>query len=243
MRDSRLRSSIRSGIIRKFGVKTLDKRCFGERFPKMKSAYQIASIFLFFLASSGMAADKFRIGADNSDQSIKNLTELTGLRISQIEDRARPCRYSSWSECSSAGFLGKNESFISRLLVDNQFVHWKKLTHGKLASFLFTIMQMPSPICTRNDPKSVWSGGECVFNGIRSQVSFFLTAGWQKSLFDDKLIGSFSIVVQNLKTNQKEEFADLLPSYIQRYGFYEGDTPYRLSPSAIIKMFEIESER
>jgi hypothetical protein len=67
-----------------------------------------------------------------------------------------------------------------------------------------------------------------------------MTAGWQDSVFNVKLKGSNVVVVTNSSTEQKIKFADLLPHYIQRYGFYDGNTPYRLAPQTIIEMFVIK---
>ena len=76
-------------------------------------------------------SDIFIIGADNSDAAIRHLTQLNNTTIPGIEDRARPCAYSQWPQCSSAGFLAKNESLIDRLLADNDYVHAKGLTQGR----------------------------------------------------------------------------------------------------------------
>lgn len=188
-----------------------------------------------------LTSDIFIVGADNSDDAILHLTQINNIAISELEDRARPCAYSKWPSCSAAGFLSRNENLIDRLLVDNDYVHAKGLTHAKLAEPLTIMRTLPATHCQLNDPSSPLAGGSCLWNGMKFTVEFYPYFGHQESIFNDGLVSSVDVNVINTTTGQVIRYSEILAPYIQQYGFYEGDTPYRLPPEAIIQMFGIAS--
>ena len=92
------------------------------------------------------------------------------------------------------------------------------------------------------------------------------TKGWQISIFQDEIQGSFDIAVQSELSAQEKSFlrdkyplltaeqmtllieklsvihfSEMLPYYIMRYGFYEGHTDYRSDPIAIAFIFGLKS--
>ncbi len=185
-------------------------------------------------------SDIFIVDADNSDEAIRHLTQISNTSIPDIEDRARPCAYSKWPHCSGAGFLARNESLIDRLLADNDYVHSKGLTHAKLAEPLAVMGALPETLCQRNDPASRLAGGTCLWNGVSFTVEIMAYFGYQESIFNDELRSNIDVRVINTATGQVITYSEMLIPYIYEYGFYEGDTPYRLSPESIVRMFGIK---
>jgi hypothetical protein len=153
----------------------------------------------------------FVISCVNSIATIEGLTTLTGIPIEELEEIMRPGAY------SVAGFIGRDESLISVLRDDNIFVLSQDLTHQGLAM----ILHAPS------------SYGDIKEETLR-------TMGYQDSVFSDGLRTEHDDYYTNLDTGMKMRFSGLLPDYIERYGFYEGDTVYRLSPEEIMDFAGIE---
>jgi hypothetical protein len=184
--------------------------------------------------------NEFVIGQVNSDDSIRQLTTLTGLTIAEIEDRARPCHCSKWQDCSVDGFLGENEGFITRLLEDNLFVRQKQLTHQKIAKPLFILATMNKDYCHIAQETGDFKTGQCLLNKITFSVSINCTNGYQESIFNDHLRSSCIVNAVKMPQRQNLSFDQvLLPNYIDRYGFYEGHTIYRVAPQTIIDFFEL----
>lgn len=211
---------------------------------KELSVKRLLALSLVFMTmqpalAMGVPSDIFIVGADNSDEAIQHLSQINNMAIIEIEDRARPCVYSKWRACSSAGFLSKSERLIDRLLADNNYVHSKGLTHAKLAQPLTYMRTLSETHCQMNDPASPLSGGTCLWNGMNFTVEFLAYFGFQESIFDDGLRSNLDVRVINTTTGQAITYSEMLIPYIQEYGFYEGDTPYRLSPESIVQMFRI----
>ena len=62
---------------------------------------------------------------------------------------------------------------------------------------------------------------------------------FQDSPFNDGIDApGFNIVLKNLKTNEEFLYAPLCPFLIHRYGFYEGDVPFRVDPKKAIEFFQ-----
>ncbi|MBF0361652.1 MAG: hypothetical protein HQK49_11610 [Oligoflexia bacterium] len=181
----------------------------------------------------------FLIGADNSNEVIRNLTSLYNDPIAEIERKARPCEYTDWKLCSHGGFLAKDESFIERLIIDNTFVQSKSLSHRKLAEPLIILRNIDPDFCKPTE-STLGPSGECIFNGQTYKVQVMCTDGYQYSIFNDGLKSACVVTVQNMKTLKELTYdSDLLPNYIKLYGFYEGETPYRVSPEEIIAFFSL----
>lgn len=106
---------------------------------------------------------------------------------------------------SQAGFIGQDESLIQVLKDDNIFVLSQDLIHQKLIADL--------------------SGG------IRRKQMYL---GGQRSVFDDGSRTNVDIYNEKPNSEVTLKYSGLLPNYILRYGFYEGNTIYRLSPEEIM---------
>ena len=207
---------------------------------KILLALSLSLVTMPPVLAMGVTSDIFIVGADNSDEAIRHLSEINSMTIPDIEDRARPCAYSKWLYCSRTGFLSKSESMIDRLLVDNDYVHSKGLTHAKLAQPLVIMRTLPNTHCQMKDPEWPLAGGNCIWNGMNYTVEFQPYLGCQESIFNDGLRSYVDVKVINNTTGQALTYSEMLVPYIQQYGFYEGDTPYRLSPESIVQMFGID---
>jgi hypothetical protein len=104
------------------------------------------------------------------------------------------------------------------------------------------------------------------YNGQKVLVKAEGSKGWQESIFDDEIQGTFQIEIwrqlnqdekaflrekyPNLTKDQMAELlkklsyihiSEMAPYYIMRYGFYEGHTDYRADPIAITWIFGLKS--
>ena len=168
----------------------------------------------------------FVIGGINSSQVFAQLKTLTGIPISKIEEDAR-----------RRGFLGQDESLLDVLRKDNDFVFSQGMTHQQLAEPLFAAIHAWV--------EKFGSGGmgagetEFVFHGKTFRVgSLSMHIGDEKSIFNDRLIGTTDFEITDPRTHQSFSVASMLPLYIDRYGFYEGRyTHYRINPKDIMDIF------
>lgn len=174
----------------------------------------------------------FSIGGTNTNATIAELKALTGVPIDEIERRARPGRL------SDDGFLGKDESFTEVLAKDNAFVVTQGLTHQQLAEPLFHAINMTRLTWSRGDGKPL----AFTYKGQRYTVFHIQWRGSQESIFNDGLMSSRDYEVTNLDTKQSIGFSEFLADYIWRYGFYEGNTAYRVDPARIIAVFGLKGQ-
>lgn len=66
--------------------------------------------------------------------------------------------------------------------------------------------------------------------------------GFQDSPFADGVVGvSTDITIKRRDDNSTITFADLLPSMIKKYGFYEGNVKWRVAPESIIRLFSLKT--
>lgn len=168
----------------------------------------------------------FHIGAVNSNEVIDRMTTLTAKPIEEIEWDARP------GGLSSDGFLGEGERFKERLKTDNNFVRSRGFTHQQLAEPLFAVMNILDRIAATRF-------NDFTYRGHHYGARYESYRGFQESLFNDNLQTDRDFTVTNLETGKKLSFSPLVPYYIARYGFYEGNTPYRVEPAAIIDTFQL----
>ncbi len=160
---------------------------------------------------------EFKIGGENSTEVIARLTQLNGVAIETIENRARPGGY------SYSGFIGSDERFVDVLIRDNEFVLSNGFTHQDLAEPLLEAMRVEN--------------GEFTFRERRYRVGAQYWRGMQDSIFNDRLDTNKDYMITDIETGETISFSGLIPEFIKRYGFYEGDTDYRLDPRDIIRMF------
>ena len=177
----------------------------------------------------------FKICEQNSSSVINSLKNIAGDSIATIESKARPCAYTHWHDCSEGGFIDSKESFLKVLLNDAQTVSSRGFTHHQLAAPLIQMREL-----TENCQGGK-SSGQCRLGNQVFDVNVAMTLGYQESVFSDGLRSNSVVNVKNHDTGETIEYdGDLLPNYIDMYGFYEGHTPYRLSPEKIISFFKLK---
>jgi hypothetical protein len=191
----------------------------------------------------------FRVGGTNATDLIRNLTQINGKTIAQLEKDMRPGQY------SEDGFLGPTESLLDVLAENNQFVVDELgLTHQELARYLQVFARIGfiqlGQITESKDERErdrKWSEKErgFLFHGRRFKVDFLGgTLGSQESPFDDGTQTNCEAMVYNLDNGKKLWYSLLVPDMIERYGFYEGKgTRYRVDPREIIEVLDFLKEK
>ena len=101
-----------------------------------------------------------------------------------------------------------------------------------------------------------------LYNGREIHIEAEGGKGWQESIFEDEIQGYWWIRIRREPTYGEKQYlrnryghlgderlaalataltsietGEMVPFYIQRYGFYEGHTPYRADPVAIAHLF------
>jgi hypothetical protein len=193
----------------------------------------------------------------HSEEELRRVKTITGRPIEEITALARPGR------ASEAGFLAADETLLEVLEGDNALVRRLGLTHPDLARPLFHVWNLILQQHEHgrlgrhhNDIVSFRYGGAAV--SIRAHA----TRGFQESIFDDGVRGSFDITLERellpgekamlghryahlrpaamdalVKRLSRLRVGEIAPYYVMRYGFYEGHTPWRADPVAIAFIF------
>ncbi len=197
----------------------------------------------------------------HSETELDAAKTITGKSIEEITGIARP------GQSSGAGFICYDEDIISVLKGDNRLVKKLGMTHPQMAKPLFHIWNLILLEYKLGNIRRYWDNIEyVVYNGKKVRFGeVFGTKGFQESIFNDEIKGSFQInfrreIDKDEKTylNQKyshlnqEQMAELKkrlshiltgemePYYIMRYGFYEGHTSYRTDPIALSFIFGLK---
>jgi hypothetical protein len=194
---------------------------------------------------------------------LENTRSITGKSVSEITVDGRP------GASSGAGFMAEDETILSVLLADNQAVQKLKLKHPDLARPLFHIWNINHAWEKYNDQapgdKKIEITG-LVYQGAEIGIRISGSRGWQESIFNDEILGSYHLEAwRNLTTGEErflkthyqelteDEFeamrtkistlhtGEMVPYYINRYGFYEGHTEFRAEPLTIAFIFGIRS--
>ena len=197
----------------------------------------------------------------HNEQQLNGKTRITGIPVEVITYIGRPGRF------SGAGFMAHDEDIISVLKGDNRLVRKLNLTHSQMAKPLFHIWNIILKEIELKNWVRFWDNIQYVFyNGRKIKLNASGTKGWQVSIFQDEIQGTFSINIQyqlslkeklyvekqysHLSKKQMTElekklcsihFSEMAPYYIMRYGFYEGHTDYRADPIAIAFVFGLRS--
>jgi hypothetical protein len=186
---------------------------------------------------------------------IETLKEINGLSIEEIEDRARPGRY------SQTGFIGREESFKEVLRKDWETVEKLHVTHSELAAHLTNIISIAERV-ERSSKRDFsdsfvieYRTNDLKDNSILSEapqkleVLLLLTKGMQDDIFEPK--HNSTRVVNTLKEWNEENTVKNpangvtlnlnsgILSYIREFGFYEGggeDNPYRVDPLKVMAL-------
>lgn len=188
--------------------------------------------------------------------------KITDRSLAEINDAARPGR------SSGAGFIAEDEDIISVFTADNRLVKKMGLTHPQSAKPLFHIWNIVRRLhIGATQFSEPWESVEIVFyNQKKVHLKIIGSRGWQESIFNDEILGSFHLEIWReieadeeafLKKNyprltdlEWEDFlkklssfhtGEMAPYYIQRYGFYEGHTEFRADPISIAFIFNLKN--
>lgn len=197
----------------------------------------------------------------HSEKELEQTKMITGRSISEINEIARP------ESSSGVGFISHNEDIISVLIGDNRLVKKLDQTHKQMAKPLFQVWNLILNEYELGNIGRTWDNIEFImYNGIKIFIKAKGTKGFQESIFNDEVKGTFEINIwrelnekeksflnkkyPHLSTQQMTEleekiskihFSEMIPYYINRYGFYEGHTYYRSDPLAIAFIFGLKS--
>lgn len=106
------------------------------------------------------------------------------------------------------------------------------MTHQQLAEPLFYVMNLLHHYSVRPDKEIQFR-----YKGTLYKAFYVLWMGSQESIFNDGLQADKDYIVTNMDNGASLGFSELLPPYIERYGFYEGNTSYRVDPQKILDVF------
>lgn len=199
----------------------------------------------------------------HSEEELAQTKRITGLTVEEITARGRPEQF------SSAGFMGRGEEIIGVLTRDNRLVKTMGLTHPQLARELFRLWNiiLLQDLRMREVGRPLPFFDWFFYRGRTIRILDASSGkGWQESIFDDGILGMYhlefardldpgekdylqeryplldeaqrALLVQRLTTVHTGE---MVPYYIQRYGFYEGDSSFRADPLALAFIFGLRS--
>jgi hypothetical protein len=197
----------------------------------------------------------------HSQAELESRQMITGFPVSLITYIGRPGRF------SGAGFMADDEDIISVLTADNHLVQKLGFTHPQMAKPLFQVWNIILKEHDLGNWARYWDNiPYFYYNGRRVSLKAHGTKGWQISIFQDEIQGSFDISVRSDLSPQEKQFlseryshlspdemaeleeklcnigfGEMVPYYIMRYGFYEGHTDYRCDPVAIAFIFGLRS--
>ncbi len=198
----------------------------------------------------------------HSEEGLEHVCTITGNPVQTITEMGRP------EQSSEIGFMAGDEDILSVLKGDNQLVRQLGLTHPEMAKPLFHIWNIILIGYASDNNTRIWNNIDYILYNDH-QVQFgevFPTRGFQESIFNDEIVGTFQInfyrdLDENEKAFLKEKYpylneeqmnafveklthiltGEMEPYYVMRYGFYEGHTAYRVDPIAIAFIFGLRS--
>ncbi len=198
----------------------------------------------------------------HSESELESTVTITGKPVSEINRIGKP------GNISFAGFLGSDEDIISVLTGDNRLVAEMGLTHGELAKPLFHTWNL---VLKQYEHGNLYGRHDndtpvILYNGNEVHLRILGTKGYQESLFNDGIRGSYQFFISHELDRSELDYlnkeyshlsedglkmmtekltyihiSEMNPYYIQRYGFYEGHTDYRADPVAIACIFGLKS--
>jgi hypothetical protein len=171
------------------------------------------------------------IGGVNASEMIRGLQSINGIPVGELEQAMYPATDAPHQSIS--GFLGEGESLIGRLVQDNETVAAHGLTHQQIAatmSWFIAMGDVYGGMRTRGT-----EGDTLLFNGRRFNV-IRDNWGFQPSPFHDGTESRGDYEVVNLDTGERIRVATLVRDMVEHYGFYEGETRYRVDPESWIRM-------
>ncbi|MCP4311558.1 MAG: hypothetical protein GY790_09880 [Bacteroidetes bacterium] len=199
----------------------------------------------------------------HAEEEIRNTRSITGRSVSRITVDGRP------GGSSEAGFMAADETILSVLHNDNLMVQKMELKHPDLARPLLHLWNIANAGERYNEHVATEERFHLrglIYGGRKIGVKISGSRGWQESIFNDEILGSYHLEAWrdldpgevkfleeqygSLRGNELEELekmistlhtGDMVPYYINRYGFYEGHTDFRAEPLAIAFIFGIRS--
>jgi hypothetical protein len=165
--------------------------------------------------------------------------------------------------------MAEDETIMSVIYADNQTVKKLSLRHPDIARPLFHIWNISREF--ENFSIDTVTGERLevdamVYNGHRIKMKIAGSRGWQESIFNDEILGTGHIEISRGKNSKELEFleenyahlskdqfgklqkmlfniytGEMVLFYINRYGFYEGHTEYRVDPIAVVLIFGLKS--
>lgn len=199
----------------------------------------------------------------HSEEEIRKTRSITGRSVSRITVDGRP------DGSSGVGFMAVDETILSVIMSDNRMIQKLGLKHPDLARPLLHLWNI---VNTREMYNKYAPAEErvylqsLVFGSKEIGIKISGSRGWQESIFNDEILGSYQFEIWrdldpgeeeflkeqygNLPENKFEELkrkistlhtGEMVPYYINRYGFYEGHTDFRAEPLAIVFVFGIRS--
>lgn len=198
----------------------------------------------------------------HSDKEFDEVSSIDGKSLADITKNGQP------GNMSTEGFMASDEDIISVLKGDNALVKRLGLTHPQLAKPLFNIFNLIlehrkyyiEKIRPYEDIDYI------IYNGENIYLQWGGAKGWQKSIFNDNILGYYEIDIwrelnreEIAYLNEKYSYfnadqmnelrkkishihtGEMAPYYIMRYGFYEGHTAWRADPIAITFVFGLKS--
>jgi hypothetical protein len=205
----------------------------------------------------------FAASGIHSEEEIRNTRSITGKSVSRITVDGRP------GGSSDAGFMAEDETILSVIISDNRMIQKLGLKHPDLARPLLHLWNISNtremynkyaPVEERIYIRSI------VFGSKEIGMKISGSRGWQESIFNDEILGRYHLEVRRDPDPQEEQFlkeqygdlrdnefeelkrristlhtGEMVPYYINRYGFYEGHTDFRAEPLAIVFIFGIRS--
>lgn len=199
----------------------------------------------------------------HSENELRNTKIITGRSVSQITFEGRP-----WGS-SGVGFMNDDETIMSVIMADNRTVKSLGLTHPDLARPLFHLWNISHEFGKYNI--DTVTGEELqidalMYNGREIHSKITGSRGWQESIFKDEILGSGHIEISREPDVNELEFlgenyaylpadeyqqlkkdlftihtGEMVFFYINRYGFYEGHTEYRIDPVTVALIFGIRT--
>jgi hypothetical protein len=206
--------------------------------PDLASYLDLAKYYVTPVTPKKDAKTGFVVGGKNDTALIRELKEINGRAIADLEKDMRPGADSSVG--STSGFIGPDEKLLEVLATDNKYVvDDLGLTHQALAKHLHA---MGTIGFWQLDQKQ--DGAPFVYRGRRFKVTLAISAGSQPSPFKDDTTSGTIATLQNLENGKKLKYALLVPYMIERYGFYEGKgTPYRVDPKNVVEVLDFLETR
>lgn len=199
----------------------------------------------------------------HSEEELNNTKSITGKTVSRITVDGRP------GASSGAGFMAENETILSVLMADNILVKKLGLTHPDLARPLLQLWNISNERERYNETVEQDRRIEhkaLIYNGKEVEVKISGSRGWQESIFNDEILGNYQLECWRHLDPEEESFlqkhyghlpaqqmldlemmlthlhtGEMVPYYINRYGFYEGHSDFRAEPLTIAFIFGLRS--